>query len=233
MNRQKLSDYREVLVAREKFVSVQLRLNDLDKAATNLNQQTINNKETTDRLVDSYLADEGYEHKDMQQELTSSIEKINSERNVARMALVKARTAVSLAEYEATRKICERFKPEFAQIPPRMSKALIAVQEIYDEEKDMRTSFTNDGIDSSPYIPSCTFLPAHGNDVENGHYSLVGHWHRLVIKNGYLKPSDVPKQWRKIWDLDSVQMDGQSKGNGEARPETTVKQNEDGWLNFN
>ena len=234
MNRPKLSDYREVLEAREKYVNVQLRLNALEKQAGDINQQVIGNKKNTDRAVDKYLAGENYEHRDMQQERISSLEKINSERRIAHKALEKAKRAVAEAEAEASKNICEKIKPEYEEIPKRLSKALIAVQEISDEEENLRASFTNDGIYFGAYIQSCTFRPAMGNDIENaeyGHFSKIGHWHRAQVQNGYLKPGDVPKQWREIWALDSVQVDGQSKGNGVDKPHT--QPNEDGWLHVN
>jgi len=234
MNRPQLSNYREVLKARESYVTTQLRLNALEKQASDLNQQTVSNKENTDRAVDKYLAGENFEHRDMQQERTFSLEKISSERRIACKALEKAKRAVAEAEAEASKDICEKIKPEYAEIPKRMSKALIAVQEISDEEENLRASFTNDGIYFGAYMQSCTFRPATGNDIENaayGHFSIIGHWHRAQVQNGHLKPSDVPKHWRKIWALDSVQVDGQSKGNGTDKPHT--QPNEDGWLHAN
>ena len=236
MSRPKLIDYREVLEARETYVNVQLRLNALEKQSSDLNQQVIDDKENTDRAVNKYLAGENYECRDMQQERITSIEKINSERKIGLKALEKAKRAVYEAEYKAKKDICKEIGPKYKEVAKRLSKALIAVQEISDEEMGIRGILGQEGINFAAFIPSCAFRPALGNDFENaqyGHFSIIGHYHRMQVKNGYLKPTDISKKWCKAWALDFVQVDGQSKGNGEDRPETIVKQNEDGWLNFN
>jgi len=236
VSRPKLIDYREVLEARETYVNVQLRLNALEKQASDINQQIINNKENTDHAVNKYLAGENYEHRDMVQQRFDSLEKIHSEKRIALKALKKAKRAVYEVEVRVSKDICEKIRPEYEEIPKRLSKALIIIQEISDEEMGIRGILGKDGIEIAAFIPSCCFRPALGNDIKNaefGHFSIIGHWHRAQIQNGYLKPGDIPRHWREIWALDSVQMDGQSKGNGEVPPETTVKQNEDGWLNIN
>ena len=225
-----------MLEARETYVNVQLRLNVLEKQSRDLNQQVIDDKENTDRAVNKYLAGEDYEHRDMVQQRFDSLEKINSEKRIALKALEKAKRAVYEAEHKAKKDICKEIGPKYKEVAKRLSKAMIVVQEISDEEMGIRGILGNEGIEIAAFIPSCAFRPALGNDFENaqyGHFSIIGHWHRAQVKNNNLKPGGIPKRWREAWALDSVQMDGQTKGNGEARPETIVKQNEDGWLNFN
>ena len=236
MNTQKLSDYREVLEARETYVNVQLRLNVLQKQSSDLNQQIIDDKENTDRAVNKYLAGENYECRDMQQERFDSFEKINSEKRIALKALQKAKRAVYEAEYKAKKDICKEARPKYKEVAKRLSKAMIVVQEISDEEENFRGILGKEGIEIAAFFPSCAFQPALGNDIENaqyGHFSIIGHWHRAQVKNNNLKPGGIPERWREAWSIDSVQMDGQSKSNVEVPPGTTVKQNEDGWLNFN
>lgn len=232
----KLCDYREVLEARETYVNVQLRLNVLEKQSSDLNQQVIDDKENTDRAVNKYLAGECYEHRDMVQQRFDSFEKINSEKRIALKALEKAKCAVYEAEHKAKKDICKEAGPKYKEVAKRLSKAMIVVQEISDEEMGIRGILGKEGIEIAAFIPSCAFRPALGNDLENaqfGHFSLIGHWHRCQIQNNNLKPGGIPKHWREVWSLDSVQMDGQSKSNVEVPPGTIVKQNENGWLNFN
>ncbi|MCH8262390.1 MAG: hypothetical protein IIA77_04990 [Proteobacteria bacterium] len=229
----RLDKYDAVAQARKTYIEVQIRLNDLEKQVSDINQRAIDGKENTTNAVDRYLIGRDYEHRDVEQERASSLERINAERRIAHRALQKQKRIVTEAEIEAAKLICKLVRPEYEEIPARMSKALIAVQEISAEEENFRVLLSIEAINFSNYIDSCAFRPALGNDTRNGHYSIIGFWHIAQIQNGYLKPSDIEKPWRKIWALDSVQVDGQSKGNGEDRPETIVKQNENGWLNFN
>ena len=229
----RLDKYDAVAQARKTYIEVQIRLNDLEKQVSDINQRAIDGKENTTNAVDRYLIGRDYELRDVEQERASSLERINGERRIAHRALQKQKRIVTEAEIEAAKLICKLVRPEYEEIPARMSKALIAVQEISAEEENFRVLLSIEGINFSSYIDSCAFRPALGNDTRNGHYSIIGFWHRAQIQNGYLKPTDIPKKWFKIWDLDSVQIIEQTKGNGEDRPETIVKQNEDGWLNFN
>lgn len=229
----RLDKYNAVAQARKTYIEVQIRLNDLEKRARDINQQVTNSKENTSHAVDKYLKGEDYDHRDIEQERSSSLERINSERKIALKALEKQKRTVTETEIEAAKLICERIRPEYEEIPVRLSKALIAVQEISNEEENIRVLLSIEGINFSNYINSCAFRSALGNDTRYGHYSIIGYWHRSQVQNNNLKPGDVPRQWRKIWALDSIQVDGQSKGNGEVPPETTVKQNEDGWFNVN
>jgi len=232
----RLDKYDAVAQARKTYLEVQIRLNDLEKQVSDINQRAIDGKENTTNAVDRYLTGKNYEHRDVEQERASSLERINGERRIAHRALQKQKRIVTEAEIEAAKDICEKIRPEYEEIPKRLSKALIAVQEISAEEENFRVLLSIEGINFSSYIDSCAFRPALGNDTRNGHYSIIGHWHLAQIQNGYLKPSDIEKPWRKIWDLDSVQVDGQSKGNGEARQEIIApssKRKTEGWLNFN
>ena len=232
----RLDKYNAVAQARKTYLEVQIRLNDLEKQVSDMNQRAIDGKENTTNAVDRYLAGEDYEHRDMVQQRFDSLEKINSERRIAHRALQKQKRIVTEAEIEAAKDICEKIRPEYEEIPKRLSKALIVVQEISDEEENFRVLLSIEGVNFASYIQSCAFIPAIGNDDRHGYYSKIGHWVRAQIQNGYLKSSDIEKKWREIWALDSVQADGQSKGNGEARQEIIApssKRKTEGWLNFN
>ena len=88
-----LDQFDTVAQARSKYLEVQTRYNDLEKQAIDLNQLTTDNRENTDRAVDEYLTGKAFEYKDVQQQRTSTLEKINGERRIAYKALEKAKRA--------------------------------------------------------------------------------------------------------------------------------------------
>lgn len=201
----RLEDYQPYRVAREKLGELQGQLTAAEGELSALNSTfTDKRRDVEDPLTRQAKALISGEAAPSAENERQELIQAQGRRSILYRAVEIQRATVDRESYAASRAICEKLHPEHRRLIADLAQAVINLGKVAEAEERFRDELIAAGVSFTAWLRPMAF-PAAAHARES--HSRIALWLREAVVYGFLKRSDIPAPWLKVWgELLDVQL---------------------------